>query len=110
MYVNDHKKFPESLKELYPKYITKADIFRCPADKNIKEIKTLSKDTIISYTYVSGLTKDNPPDMVVAYDASLKNHQDGRNVLFLDGHVKWHKEAEFQKLLEKTKLYFKKEK
>ncbi len=104
MYAVDHnEKFPKSLKELYPNYVAKAKIFKCPADKNIKEIKEINKGTVLSYTYVKGLTKTNSPDTVLVYDASVENHGDGRNVLFLDGHVKWYREGEFQKLLHKTK-------
>jgi prepilin-type processing-associated H-X9-DG protein len=38
---------------------------------------------------------NGPPDTIVAYDKE-GNHDDGRNVLFLDGHVGWMDEAEFQ--------------
>ncbi len=90
MYAYDHdEKFPKSLKELYPDYLAKDDILRCPA-KNI------------SYTYVKGLTNADSGDTPIVYDSSVENHGDGRNVLFVDGHTKWYQEEEFQKLLKKV--------
>ena len=94
MYAADHdEKFPESLNDLYPKYLAESDILRCPAKK-------------VTYAYVKGLTEFNS-DMVIAYDVSVENHGDGRNVLFVAGYVKWHNEEEFQKLLQKTKDFLK---
>ena len=91
MFAADYdEKFPESLNNLYPKYISESDMLRCPT-KNI------------AYAYVKGLTEGSSPDAIIAYDVSVENHGDGRNVLFVDGHVKWHGEEEFQKLLQKTK-------
>lgn len=104
MYSCDYKeKFPDDLNVLYPMYISTGRIFKCPGDKTISEIKEVKPRTKLSYTYVAGLTEEDGSDKIIAYDASFENHEGkGRNVLFLDGHVAWKSEKDFQKLLKKN--------
>ena len=111
-----------------PKYVT-ARMFKCPGDESTPEIKgqlappappsppqaTGGKSTPeiqgqpaagtkISYIFVEGLSYQDPLDTILAYDASAENHKgEGRHVLFLDGHVSWMNEKEFQNLLSKKK-------
>jgi prepilin-type processing-associated H-X9-DG protein len=42
------------------------------------------------------------PDMIIVYCS--RHHKGGRNVLFLDSHVEWVTEEQFQKLIEKDNL------
>ncbi len=103
MHAMDHNEaFPEDIRVLYPTYISSAKIFKCPSDESISDIKEITRGTRISYVYVPGLTTKDGSDSIVAYDASPDFHGgEGRDVLFLDGHVKWYAEEEFQKLVNK---------
>ena len=105
MYAADYdEKFPDDFSALYPNYIGTAKIFKCPNDKTMSEMKEIKPDTRVSYVYVTGLTNQDSADRILAYDASPDFHNgEGRNVLFLDGHVAWYTEKEFQKLLNKNK-------
>jgi prepilin-type processing-associated H-X9-DG protein len=43
--------------------------------------------------------------MIILYDSSPDYHEgEGRNVLFIDGHVAWMPEEQFQKLLGEQKF------
>jgi prepilin-type processing-associated H-X9-DG protein len=97
MYSQDNNEnFPDDISALYPNYVGDMRIFICPSSK-------VSSDTQISYVYIRGLSEQDSSDSIIAYDASPDNHDgDGRNVLFLDGHVRWCTEKEFQKLLNKS--------
>ena len=46
---------------------------------------------------MSGLNADSPPDAVLLYDRKENHNGEGRNVLFVDGHVEWMSEEEFRK-------------
>ena len=104
MFAMDHNEaFPEDISALYPKYIGPG-VFKCTSDESVPKIKEIKPGTQISYVYVRELTEKDSPDSIVAYDASPDFHGgEGRNVLFLDGHVKWYAEEEFQKLLTKNR-------
>ena len=108
MYASDHKdKFPEDIRELYPDYISTGTVLKCPGDKTIPDTQKVEPDTPISYTYVKGLSRkdSNPSKMIILYDSSPDYHEgEGRNVLFIDGHVAWMPEEQFQKLLGEQKF------
>lgn len=108
MYAEDHKnEFPEDIRQLYPSYILTREVLKCPGDKTTPEIQKVEPDTPISYTYVKGLSRKNPnpSKTIVLYDSSPDYHDgEGRNVLFLDGHVEWIPEKQFQKLLGEQKF------
>ena len=89
MFAQDHnEKFPKSPADLFPEYVTSPKILVCPSAKiNVPE-KINQDNATICYEYVSGLTESYSSDCLVAYDR-IENHLEGRNVLFLDGHVKW---------------------
>ncbi len=103
MYAQDHKgAYPEDIRNLPHTYLPNPDILRCPDDKTITgKIQKLTPSTEISYEYVSGLKEGikDAQNIILLYDKSLDFHQEGRNVLFLAGNVKWMKENEFQRLL-----------
>jgi prepilin-type processing-associated H-X9-DG protein len=42
--------------------------------------------------------------MITVYD-KMGNHSDGRNVLFLDGHVEWVEEERFKELIKRDNDY-----
>jgi len=93
MYAQDNKeKFPNTLSALYPKYISTLDVFKCPAQK--EKIKTKTEiDTKTGYKYTSGLSEESPSSTVVAH--TKKGYfKRGRNILYVDGHVKWEKNIE----------------
>lgn len=81
---------PSSLADLYPEYLAAKGALDCPGT----EVGT-------GYLYVTGLKPANvekPELRIVAFDRK-GNHEDGRNVLFLDGHVTFLPEADFQQTL-----------
>jgi prepilin-type processing-associated H-X9-DG protein len=86
IYANDHEdKFPPTLTDLMPDYLTDEGLFHCPTDT--------SKEP--SYLYVPGLSvTDEPTLMLVIERAGI--HARGRNVLFVDAHVAWMDEQAFQ--------------
>lgn len=52
-----------------------------------------------SYDYFAGLKRDAPPHFMVAFDKAPHHHDGGRNVLFVDGHVEFLSEKDFEKRL-----------
>jgi len=96
MYSNDNKdKFPADLETLLTKtYLNTNKMLICPATK--------LRD---SYIYRGAtITLADIPSMIMVYEKS-SNHEGGRNVLFLDGHVEWVPEERFQELIKKDNEY-----
>jgi len=81
-------------------------VFICPSaerdQKAWERTKKISMATV-SYRWVPGLNVISPPDFIIMYDKSVEHHGTGRNALFVDGHVEWMKEEEFQKRLAEQK-------
>ncbi len=107
VYAADHVgQFPreerpvEAFWELLPGYLNTARVFVCPGAKADVEAwertEELTEETC-SYGWVAGLGTDSPGDFILAFDKSPDHHGGGRNVLFVDGHVEFMKEDEFQK-------------
>jgi prepilin-type processing-associated H-X9-DG protein len=97
IYANDHDdNYPPTLNDLMPKYLTDEGLFHCPSDRSDKP----------SYLYVPGFTaKDRAMAMVVIERGGIHAH--GRHVLFVDGHVWFRREADFQDLWTKQREEFK---
>ena len=96
LYSNDNKdKFPADLETLVTKtYLPEDKMLICPADK--------LRD---SYIYRgAAITVADTPWMITVYEKS-GNHEGGRNVLFLDGHVELVSEDRFQELIKKDNEY-----
>jgi len=77
---------PPSLTDLSPEYLPDKAVLQCP------EAKPRS-----AYVYVPGLKPanvENPRLCIVAFDGK-GNHEGGRSVLFLDGHVEFLSEEAF---------------
>jgi prepilin-type processing-associated H-X9-DG protein len=88
---------PPKLADLSPKFIGSEQFFHCPSAQN-------DDKPMPHYGYVFIPAEDvgaMGPNTVVVYD-NEGNHAGGRNVGFLDGHVKWMPEPEFQAALKKT--------
>ena len=80
--------FPDQLSSLYPLYISELRVFVCPNSTD----KLSSPDRIAedgSYVYVTGLTSSHPADTVLAYDKPGNHGTEGREQLYVDGHVEW---------------------
>lgn len=103
MWAVDHdEQYPSSLKDLYPDYVGDSlNVFVCPSTAD--EVTGAEEiDEKGSYIYVSGLSESSPVDTVVAYDREENHGGEGRNVLFVDGHVEWVREGEFSELLNRS--------
>ncbi|MFA5393555.1 MAG: hypothetical protein WC081_05975 [Candidatus Ratteibacteria bacterium] len=104
MYANDNGgKFPDNLVLLQSKgYIGSLELLVCPGYKTALSTKPRGTVARTSYIYVKGLSQVDGPQSLVMYDASAGNHGgQGRNVLFLDGHLEYVPEGRFQALLKK---------
>ena len=95
IHANDHKDaFPPDLETLTRTAEMPAKCLVCPA--------TGSKE---SYFYRgASITTSDIPGLITVYEKA-SNHGDGRNVLFLDGHVEWVSEERFQELIKKDNEY-----
>ncbi|MCP4260996.1 MAG: DUF1559 domain-containing protein [Planctomycetes bacterium] len=95
IYANDYDdQFPPDLETLISKAEMPAKGLICPASK-------------LKKTYIyrgASITVDDTPWMITVYDKT-GNHSDGRNVLFLDGHVEWVEEERFQELIKRDNEY-----
>jgi hypothetical protein len=87
---NNQGRFPASLQELYPEYIAKFWVFRCPSTND-------EPPRQISYEYRQP-SPNAPPDTPIAWD-NFENHEAGRNVLFANGSVRWFSEEDFGTLM-----------
>ncbi len=94
IYANDYDdEWPPSLKTLVEKAEYPRSGLICPAMKHRPDYE--------SYVYrgvdTGGTSVE--PDIIMVHDRA-GNHKSGRNVLFVDSHVEWVTEDEFQKLIE----------
>ena len=104
LYAADYdEKFPDTggtgaddLEPLYSAYIDTNDVFRCPSDSAVTG--TPADAGAGSYAYDDGRNEASPTLTPLACDngvadgdvASTDNHaEEGVNVLFVGGHVKW---------------------
>jgi prepilin-type processing-associated H-X9-DG protein len=95
IYANDYNdEWPPSLETLVEKAEYPRSGLVCPAMKHRPDYK--------SYVYrgvdTGGTSVE--PNIIMVHDRA-GNHPGGRNVLFVDSHVEWVTEEEFQKLIER---------
>ena len=108
---------PPSLGALFPTYVMDGEAFRCTAaadpfdaitredlPRGAEDASAVFAPKHTHYEYVAGFRSDDPDDILCAFDRS-GNHRDGRNALFLDGHVEWVSETSFRELLKKSVEY-----
>ena len=88
---DNNELFPPSLDALFPKYILDKGIFECA-----------SSPGSAGYSYVSGLSAAHDAGWMLAFDNEGNHGGDGRNALYIGGHVMWHPEEAFKRNLEKT--------
>jgi prepilin-type processing-associated H-X9-DG protein len=85
-----------SLALLYPGYLNSLQVFRCPSTVN--EPAWPLTESGCSYQYLSTVDPNAPPNTIIAFDKD-GNHMGGRNALFMDGHISWMTEDQFQSQL-----------
>jgi prepilin-type processing-associated H-X9-DG protein len=95
IYANDYADhFPPNLEILTSTAEVPPKVLVCPS--------TSQKDSFIYRG--SGLTTKADPSMIMVYDKK-GNHEGGRNVLFMDGHIEWIPEERFPELVIKDNKY-----
>jgi len=82
-------------------YLDGARLFHCPSDAVAPSGMTSRglTDATCSYFYDNTVRPDAASDTMIVYDESVDIHGDGRNVLFMDGSVRWLLESDFQNRL-----------
>jgi len=116
-YAGEHEgKFPESFGVLLKEnYLITAKVFLCPSTGkrlppegfpvpdektyfSTYDLATLSTvDHWADYVIVKGITLNSPAESILLHDRSAEDHKgEGRNCFFVDGHVHWHNEPDFQ--------------
>jgi len=110
MYANNHnRQFPDSLETLLSDQDLTSAVFVCPSSRDVPAagpttravLADLKKPGHESFIYVgSGLMSDTAgPNDVVLYEPLADHGNEGMNVLFGDGAVKWLTAAEAQPIL-----------
>ena len=96
IYSNDYNdELPPDLETLIHKAEVRPKTLICPAT-GLRE----------SYIYRgSGLTTSAIPLMITVYETAGNHGEEGRNVLFLDSHVEWVTEEQFQRYIEADNEY-----
>lgn len=99
LYAGEHEgKFPDSLEELRRVLLAREPGGKLPGDGRWFRCPGRPLSAEIGYEYVSGLGLDSPPQTIVCYDRK-GNHRGGRNVLFVNGQVRWLREDVFQQVM-----------
>jgi hypothetical protein len=99
LYASEHEdRFPESLEELREVLLSRAADGALPGDSRWFRCPGRPLSAEIGYEYVPGLTLNSPPGTIVCYDRT-GNHRRGRNVLFVNGRVRWFREDVLRQLL-----------
>ena len=88
LYATDNmERFPKSLQELVDGgYLDSLEIFKCPSAATNMPENADGGD----YAYKEGLTESADSDTAIACDKAENHKNQGGNVLFVGGHVKWH--------------------
>jgi len=99
VYAGDHAVFPPNLGSLIDAGSLLEDQFHCPVCSH-------SKSGQSDYRYVTGLTEDAPSNWIIAFDEPGNHPDGGGNILYVDGHVAYHRAREFVDELERFKREF----
>ena len=101
MYAMDYDEhFPENLSALYPKYVSDLKVFICPSRPGVTK-EDVKKDFNICYKYVKGMSELYSDNCLIAYDKKENHKGKGRNVCFVDGHLEWVPEEEWDSVWKK---------
>jgi len=99
MYASENNdKYPDDLLELFPEHLDDYKILICREGQ--KGLKRNLHDKETNYIYLPGLTTEAPDDCIFVFDEK-NNHDNGRNVLYLDCHTIWCEEKEFKQELKR---------
>jgi prepilin-type processing-associated H-X9-DG protein len=91
----NNDKWPRSLADVVPKYLSDPKVLICPADKTPMTIKN---GLPCSYRYIGNAPwSDIKTPWFILYDHAA--HDGGRNFVFFDGHTHHLYEQDFQKVL-----------
>ena len=101
IYADDHGAFPVNLGRLVETGSLLRDQFQCPDCGR-------SQPGQSDYRYVTGLTEDDPSSWIVAFDEPGNHPNGGGYILYVDGHVGFHKPREFADELNHFKREFEK--
>ncbi len=91
-YYEDNHQYPPSFGSLFPKYLTSPSlrIFQCPSVKAMP-MEGNFDERLCSYRCIAypadSFQKSDGDWLIMALDKSIKNHGEGMNVVYLDGHV-----------------------
>ena len=90
-YRDDHnERYPESLDELYDKYVDDLEVFKCPSSASPVPASPSAGD----YEYNAGLSPASRSTEPLAEDKD-GNHPDGVNILRVGGQVDFQSDGEF---------------
>lgn len=101
-YANGHGgSFPHSLSDVTSvegeSIADSGRVFICPSSGTHPGV--ISKvDDWSDYMFISGVTTNDPPNTMLAYDSPQHHRADGAPVLYIDGSVMWHDREEFGRL------------
>lgn len=90
-YLQDHnEQYPQSLDELYDRYLDDLDVFKCPSTGH----PTPANPSAGDYEYLAGLSPNSKSTEPIAEDKD-ENHKDGVNVLRVGGQITFQSDGEF---------------
>jgi prepilin-type processing-associated H-X9-DG protein len=99
IYAGDNGVFPPQLGRLVETGSLSWDQFQCPECGR-------SQPRQSDYRYVTGLTEDDPSNWIVAFDEPGNHPNGGGYILYVDGHVAYHRAKEFADELDRFKREF----
>ncbi len=101
VYANDNDgDFPPALQMLIDNGSCEARHLLSPLSRHV--------EPACDYSYVTGLTKRDPANWIIAFADPAYRDGDGANVLYLDGHVEYVKEPKFSQELQRFKAAYEK--
>jgi prepilin-type processing-associated H-X9-DG protein len=103
LYAREHNNtFPKSFNDLYPKYIPNPSMLVCPSPSDkVGDLTNIDSWTSYEFTY-SGVD-DGAKDVVIIQEKREDAHiPHGRNYIFGDGHVEYHRAGEIAPQAEQT--------
>ena len=98
-------RFPDRLQSLPPEALGATDALVCPSADQVPPADKLPDGRIVSYLYAgSTLTTTSPAEAVLLYEPLAHHRDNGMNVLFADGRVRFITAIEASKAIERLKV------